>query len=275
MEPLVAVKNLDIAFLQQGVKTHVVKDISFDIFPQEVLAIVGESGSGKSVTALSIMRLLPPPPYCTIMGAITYGQLDVLKLTEKQLRKIRGAGVAYIFQEPSTSFNPVFTIGYQVVEAIKLHLVDVDDVKAYAIQLLCKVGLDGQQCYGAYPHELSGGMQQRAMIAMALACKPRILIADEPTTALDMTIQKQIIELLKHLQRTEKLTIVLITHNFGIVKHFAQRVIVMFRGKIVEQGLSEQIVMHPQHPYTQALIACIPTIGQRKERLKTIDYSAF
>ncbi|MDR0646902.1 MAG: ABC transporter ATP-binding protein [Puniceicoccales bacterium] len=274
MEPLIAVKNLNIAFLQQGVETHVVKDISFDVCPQEVLAIVGESGSGKSVTALSIMRLLPPPPYCTLRGEITYGQLDVLKLTEKQLRKIRGAGVAYIFQEPSTSFNPVFTIGYQIAEAIRLHLADVDDVKAYAIQLLRKVGLEGQH-YEAYPHMLSGGMQQRAMIAMALACHPRVLIADEPTTALDVTIQKQIIELLKNLQRTENLTIVLITHNFGIVRHFAQRVLVMFQGKIVEKGLSEQIVTHPRHPYTQALIACIPTIGQRKERLQIIDYSAF
>ncbi|MDR1255233.1 MAG: ABC transporter ATP-binding protein [Puniceicoccales bacterium] len=275
MEPLIAVKNLDIAFLQQEVRTRVVKDVSFDIFPQEVLAIVGESGSGKSVTALSIMRLLPPPPYCTLGGEITYGQLNVLKLTEKQLRKIRGSGVAYVFQEPSTSFNPVFTIGYQISEAIRLHLTDVKDVKAYAIQLLYKVGLEGQRCYEAYPHELSGGMQQRAMIAMALACHPRVLIADEPTTALDVTIQKQIIELLKDLQRTEKLTIVLITHNFGIVRDFAQRVIVMFQGQIVEQGLSEQIITHPQHPYTQALIACIPTLGQRKERLKTIDYSAF
>ncbi len=277
MQALVSVKNLDISFLQDGLQTHVVKGISFDIFPKEILAIVGESGSGKSVTALSLTKLLPPAPYCEVQGDIIYeSNQPILKLSERKLRKIRGAGIAYIFQDPASSFNPLFTIGYQIAEAIKLHISDVDDVKACAIQLLHKVGLeDADRCYKSYAHEMSGGMLQRAMIAMALACRPKILIADEPTTALDVTIQKQIIDLLKNLQRTEELTVVLITHNFGIINDFAQRVLVMFSGKIVEAGETKQILMHPQHPYTKALIACIPRLGQRKQRLETIDYSSF
>ena len=276
MDPLVTVQNLTISFLQKDQQMPVVEGISFEIFPQEVLAIVGESGSGKSVTALSLTRLLPSPPTCTLSGKIIYENQNVLTMKEKQLRGIRGHGIAYIFQEPSTSFNPVFSIGYQIAEAIRLHQPEIENVRDYAIQLLHKVGLnEGERCYEAYSYELSGGMQQRAMIAMALACKPKILIADEPTTALDVTIQKQIIDLLKHLQKTEKMAVVLITHNFGIVKNFAQRVLVMFRGKIVEQEHAQTIFTSPQHPYTRALLACIPRLSQHKQHLTTIDYTSF
>lgn len=275
MGPILSVKDLNITFRRRGVH-EVVKHISFDVFPKETLAIVGESGSGKSVTALSLTRLLPRPPYCTLKGSITYQEQDVMSMSEKELHRIRGAGIAYIFQEPSTSFNPVFTIGYQIAEVVKIHLPEIDNVQDYVIQTLKKVGLeDGLRCYKAYPHELSGGMQQRAMIAMALACKPKILVADEPTTALDVTIQKQIIDLLKNLQASENLSIILITHNFGIVKNFAHRVVVMYRGEIVEQGVTQDILGKPQHPYTQALIACIPTLGHPKQYLQTIDHSKF
>ena len=275
MGPILSVKDLNITFRRRGVH-EVVKHISFDVFPKETLAIVGESGSGKSVTALSLTRLLPRPPYCILKGSITYQEQDVMSMSEKELRRIRGAGIAYIFQEPSTSFNPVFTIGYQIAEVVKIHLPEIDNVQDYVIQTLKKVGLeDGLRCYKAYPHELSGGMQQRAMIAMALACKPKILVADEPTTALDVTIQKQIIDLLKNLQASENLSIILITHNFGIVKNFAHRVVVMYRGEIVEQGVTQDILGKPQHPYTQALIACIPTLGHPKQYLQTIDHSKF
>ena len=275
MGPILSVKDLNITFRRRGVH-EVVKHISFDVFPKETLSIVGESGSGKSVTALSLTRLLPRPPYCTLKGSITYQEQDVMSMSEKELHCIRGAGIAYIFQEPSTSFNPVFTIGYQIAEVVKIHLPEIDNVQDYVIQTLKKVGLeDGLRCYKAYPHELSGGMQQRAMIAMALACKPKILVADEPTTALDVTIQKQIIDLLKNLQASENLSIILITHNFGIVKNFAHRVVVMYRGEIVEQGVTQDILGNPQHPYTQALIACIPTLGHPKQYLQTIDHSKF
>lgn len=275
MGPILSVKDLNITFRRHGVH-EVVKHISFDVFPKETLAIVGESGSGKSVTALSLTRLLPRPPYCTLKGSITYQEQDVMSMSEKELHRIRGAGIAYIFQEPSTSFNPVFTIGYQIAEVVKIHLPEIDNVQDYVIQTLKKVGLeDGLRCYKAYPYELSGGMQQRAMIAMALACKPKILVADEPTTALDVTIQKQIIDLLKNLQASENLSIILITHNFGIVKNFAHRVVVMYRGEIVEQGVTQDILGKPQHPYTQALIACIPTLGHPKQYLQTIDHSKF
>lgn len=274
MEPLLKVEDLTIDFYQRKRRIQAVKGISFELYEKEALAVVGESGSGKSVTALALTRLLPQPPICRVGGKIFYQGQDLMQVSDKVLRKVRGQSLAYVFQEPGTSLNPVFSVGYQIAEAVKLHLPEVQSVRDHVVTALHRVGIqDGLRCYYAYPHELSGGMQQRAMIAMALACKPKILVADEPTTALDVTIQKQIIDLLKELQKTEGMSVILITHNFGIVKGFAQRVVVMFRGKIVEAGETDPILYKPQHPYTKALIACIPRLGNRKKRLETIDYS--
>ena len=269
---LLEVKDLCISFADgKGSYTEAVSNISFSLNTGDSLAIVGESGSGKTVTALSLMKLLPNSSKCKISGQVALGgQENVLNLSEKQIRDLRGNGIAYIFQAPSTSLNPVLTIGFQIAEAVKLHQKGVN-IKATTYQLLEKVGLNPQTCYRAYPFELSGGMQQRAMIAMALACKPQILVADEPTTALDVTLQKQIIELLKTLKETEHLSIILITHNLSLVKNFADKVVVMFRGKIVEQGATEQILTQPQHTYTKALLQCVPSIKQSQNRLNTIE----
>ncbi len=273
---LLEVKDLVVDFHSRGRTVHAVKKISFNLKENHTLAIVGESGSGKSVTALSLTRLLPPPPMCEVNGEIIYQGNDLMTASDKALRGIRGKEIAYIFQDASTSLNPVFTIGSQIAEAIKLHLPEVEDVHARVLQALDQVGVRNvKERYNAYPHELSGGMQQRVMIAMALACEPKILVADEPTTALDVTIQKQIIDLLKKLRQEYAMSIILITHNFGIVKDFTDDVAVMFRGDIVEKGLTSEILENPQHPYTKALIDCIPRIGQKKHRLPTINYSAF
>jgi ABC-type dipeptide/oligopeptide/nickel transport system ATPase component len=193
-------------------------------------------------------------------------------LTEDKLAKIRGGSIAYIFQEPGTSLNPVYTIGFQIGEAVALHRPDVKDVKAEVIRSLAEVHInDPERVANQYPHELSGGMQQRAMIAMALACNPKILVADEPTTALDVTIQKEIMDLLARLRRERGMSIVLITHNFGIIANFADKVAVMWKGRIVESGPVEQIMRTQSHPYTKALIACIPRLGQRRRRLTTLS----
>jgi ABC-type dipeptide/oligopeptide/nickel transport system ATPase component len=251
-----------------------VRGISFGLAEGGTLAVVGESGSGKSVTALALTRLLPPPPTCTVAGRVLYHGRDVLTVGRDELRKIRGKEIAYVFQEPGASLNPVFTAGWQIAEAVKLHLPAVKDVRGRVIAALHDVGIrDPEARLRSYPHELSGGMQQRVMIAMALACEPRVLVADEPTTALDVTIQKQILDLLREVRLRHHMSIVLITHNFGIVAGFADEVVVMFRGRIVEAGPVAQVLHHPQHPYTQALIACIPKLGQRQRRLTTIDYA--
>ena len=233
-----------------------------------------ESGSGKSVSALALTRLLPPPPACRLGGAIRLEGRDILQLDEPSLHRVRGKEIAYIFQEPSSSLNPLFTIGAQIGEAIRLHRPDVKDPVAEIVRVLDLVGIrDPEKRHRDYPHQLSGGMQQRVMIAMALVCQPKILVADEPTTALDVTIQAQIIALLRDLKQKLGMSVLMITHNFGIVHGFADRVIVMFRGKIVEEGPAETVLRSPQHPYTKALIACIPRLGQKQERLVTIDYS--
>ncbi|MBQ6533836.1 MAG: ABC transporter ATP-binding protein, partial [Opitutales bacterium] len=234
---LVEAKNLTIKFRSRGAETEAVKGIDFSIGENESVAIVGESGSGKTVTSMSLTRLLPPPPACEVSGEILYRGEDVYKMTDAQLRKIRGRQIAYIFQEPSTSLNPVFTIGFQIAEAVKLHFPEEKNARDLVVESLREVGIrEPEKRYDSYPHELSGGMQQRAMIAMALSCRPRLLVADEPTTALDVTIQKQIIDLLKSVRERRKNSLLLITHNFGIISELCERVIVMFRGKIVEQG---------------------------------------
>jgi len=267
---LLDVKNLTISFGS----AKVVSDVSFSIGTGNTLAIVGESGSGKSVTALSLTRLLPQPPACTVNGEILFAGKNLTTCSQSDIQKIRGAGIAYIFQEPSTSLNPVFTIGHQIEEVIHLHRPDVTDPRAEIIRVLNLVGIrNPEQRYLDYPHQLSGGMQQRVMIAMGLACQPKLLVADEPTTALDVTIQKQIIDLLKELKSKLNMSILMITHNFGIISGFADEVIVMFRGKIVEQGPVDSVLRNPQHPYTKALIACIPRRSIRNRRLTTIDYN--
>ena len=272
MSKLLTVEQLKIGFGSGDSMNEVVHGIDFDIEASgETVAILGESGSGKSVSCLALTRLLPTDANCSVSGSIVFDGKDVLSLEDSALRKIRGGGIAYIFQEPSASLNPVFTIGFQIAEAVRLHRPDISDVEGRVIELLELVGIrEAKLRYRSYPHELSGGMQQRVVIAMALACEPKLLVADEPTTALDVTIQAQILDLLRKLRSQLGMSILLITHNFGIVKGFADRVLVMYRGNIVESGSVETILSNPQHPYTKALIACIPKLGDRRERLTTI-----
>ena len=272
--PLLRVEDLRIEFGPTDDPVKAVDGISFGMAAGETLAVVGESGSGKSVSALALTRLLAAPPARYMSGRIEFEGRDVLTLPENQLRRLRGKQIAYIFQEPGSSLNPVFTIGYQIREAIELHRPDVRDVTGEIVRALERVGIrEPASRLNDYPHQLSGGMQQRVMIAMALACQPKLLVADEPTTALDVTIQKQIMDLLRDLKGSNNMAILLITHNFGLIADFADRVAVMFRGKIVETGPTAEILRNPQHPYTQALIECVPKLGQKQHRLKTIDYA--
>jgi ABC-type dipeptide/oligopeptide/nickel transport system ATPase component len=272
--PLLRVENLGIEFGPVANPVRAVDGISFGMAAGETLAVVGESGSGKSVTALALTRLLAVPPARYVSGSIQFEGREVLTLPQDELRALRGKQIAYIFQEPSSSLNPVFNIEYQIREAIELHRPEVRDVRGEIVLALETVGIrEAASRLGDYPHQLSGGMQQRVMIAMALACQPRLLVADEPTTALDVTIQKQIMDLLKELKRTSNMAILLITHNFGLVADFADRVVVMFRGKIVETGPTADVLRNPQHPYTRALIECVPKLGQKQHRLKVIDYA--
>jgi len=271
-EPLLKVQDLSVTFRTGDRATVAAQGVSYELAAGEVLAVVGESGSGKSVSALALTRLLPPEPSCALAGSVKFAGVELLGLPEEKLAKVRGGSIAYIFQEPGTSLNPVYTIGFQIGEAVALHRPDIKDIKAEVIRSLTEVRIqDPERVANQYPHELSGGMQQRAMIAMALACDPKILVADEPTTALDVTIQKEIMDLLARLRRERGMSIVLITHNFGIIANFADKVAVMWKGRIVESGPVEQIMRTQSHPYTKALIACIPRLGQRRRRLTTLS----
>ncbi len=272
---LLDIQNLRVTFQRRDAEPfQAVKGISLSLSEGESLAIVGESGSGKSVTALALARLLPEPPAVLAADRMEVAGYPVLSLTEGQLRKVRGKEIAYVFQEPSTSLNPVLTVRTQIAESLKLHRPEVKDIDSEIISWLDKVGIvDPAKRLRSYPHELSGGMQQRVMIAMALCTHPRLLIADEPTTALDVTIQKQIMELLVKLRKELGMSLIMITHNFGIIRDVADRVAVMFRGRIVEEGPVEHILRAPQHPYTQALLDCIPKMGAKEERLRAIDYA--
>jgi ABC-type dipeptide/oligopeptide/nickel transport system ATPase component len=275
MSTLLEIKNLVINFETETGTIEAVRGINLSIAKGETLAIVGESGSGKSVTGLALTRLLPEPPVRYASGEILLEGRNVLRMKPSELRKIRGNKIAYVFQEPSTSLNPVFTIRSQIAEAIQLHRPEVKDVDAEIVKYLSMVGIvNPEQRMHDYPHQLSGGMQQRAMIAMALSCQPDLLVADEPTTALDVTIQAQIIDQMKDLKQKLDMAILLITHNFGIISGIADRVAVMFRGRVVEEGPTESVLKHPQHPYTRALIECIPQLGQKRKRLTTIDHVA-
>lgn len=274
--PLLEIQNLHIRFKRYGAEpAAAVRGINLTMQEGESIAIVGESGSGKSATALALARLLPEPPALITADTLRVAGHDVLNLSERQLRKVRGKDIAYIFQEPTTSLNPVLTVRSQIGEALSLHRPEVKNIDEEIIAWLYKVGIsEPEKRLRAYPHELSGGMQQRVMIAMALCCQPRLLIADEPTTALDVTIQKQIMELLADLRRSLGMSLILITHNLGIIQNVATRVIVMFRGQTVEQGPVQDILTNPQHPYTQALLDCVPRMGAKQKRLRTIDYDA-
>ncbi len=275
MEPLVDIRNLAIDFVTDDGTTAAVKGISLSIQAGETVAVVGESGSGKSVTALALTRLLPQPPARYTTGEILVEGRDVLKMSPNELRRIRGGTIAYIFQEPSTSLNPVFNIRSQIAEAIRLHRPEVKDIDAEIVHWLETVGIvDPAKRLHDYPHQLSGGMQQRVMIAMALSCCPKLLVADEPTTALDVTIQAQIMDQLRELKSRLGMSILMITHNFGIIGGIADRVAVMFRGEIVEEGSTQEVLQNPQHAYTKALIQCIPKLGAKLHRLPTIDHAA-
>ncbi len=271
-EPLLEIRNLNVAFETTRGDVRPVRDSSLSIFPGQTVAVVGESGCGKSVTAMTVLRLIPSPPGKVLGGEIMFEGRNLLALTESEMRRVRGKDIAMIFQEPMTSLNPVYTIGDQIVEAVTLHQ-HVNTREAYQIaeQALRDVGIadPGRRLHN-YPHEMSGGMRQRVMIAMALSCKPKLLIADEPTTALDVTIQAQILELLRKLQREQGMAIMLITHDLGVVAENADVVAVMYASRIVETATVEELFDHPKHPYTEALFRSVPKLGARAQRLDTI-----
>jgi oligopeptide/dipeptide ABC transporter ATP-binding protein len=271
-QPLLEVQNLDVAFDTDRGQVRPVRDVSFSIFPGQTVALVGESGCGKSVTSLSVLRLIPQPPGRILGGKVMLEGRDLLALSEKEMRRVRGKDIAMIFQEPMTSLNPVYSIGDQIAEAIILHQhVSSREAKKIAEKALNDVGIaDPQRRLSEYPHQMSGGMRQRVMIAMALSCKPKLLIADEPTTALDVTIQAQILELLRKLQRETGMSVLLITHDLGVVAENADVVNVMYASRIVESATVEELFDHPQHPYTQGLFRAVPKLGAHAERLQTI-----
>ncbi len=276
-ELLLEVKNLSTHFFSEGREIRAVDNISFDIYRGETIGIVGESGSGKSVTSLSIMRLIQQPPGKIVSGAFLYhgpsGIVDLATLPEKEMRHYRGNNIAMIFQEPMTSLNPVFTCGSQVDEAIMLHQKkNKKQAKELTLSLFQSVQLpEPRRIYSAYPHELSGGQKQRVMIAMAMSCNPDILIADEPTTALDVTVQKTILDLMLELKTGIRASILFITHDLGVIAEIADRVLVMYKGHIVEQGTVLDIFENPQHPYTKGLMACRPPLQKRLKKLPVIS----
>jgi len=276
---LLDVCDLKVNFSADHQVLTVVDTISFHLNESETLAVVGESGSGKTVTALALLRLIPTPPGNIAGGSVSFRDrqgnvTDLLKIKEKDFEKIRGFSISMIFQEPMTSLNPVFTCGDQVAEILNIHT-SLTKAQAWkkVVELFGEVLLPRPEVIAkSYPHQLSGGQRQRVMIAMAMACNPQILIADEPTTALDVTVQKSILELMKHLQRTRKMSILFITHDLGIVKGFADRVLVMNKGVVVETGRVDEIFNNPQHPYTRGLLACRPPLDRRLVRLPTIEH---
>jgi peptide/nickel transport system ATP-binding protein len=278
MTPLLSIHGLSIGFGVDGRILPGVEDISFDVRRGEIVALVGESGSGKSITALSILRLLPAPPARVLAGEIVYvrrdGQtVDLLKQPAAALRRIRGGEIAMIFQEPMTSLNPVYTCGNQVMEAIRVHRkLEAAEARREAIALFEKVRLpEPERIFRRYPHQLSGGQKQRVMIAMAMSGGPSLLICDEPTTALDVTVQKTILELIRSLQRTEDLGVIFITHDLGVVAEIADRALVLYNGRIVEQGSVDSIFRAPQHPYTKGLLNCRPALHRKGERLPIVS----
>jgi oligopeptide transport system ATP-binding protein len=268
------VRGLKTVFRTRGGEIHAVNSVSFHLKRGEVLGVVGESGSGKSVTMMSLIGLLPSPPAEVREGQVLLGDRDLLRLGQEDLRRVRGAKVGFIFQDPMTSLNPVFTVGMQIMEPLREHMgMDKKQAEHRAIELLELVGIpDAKSRLKAYPHQFSGGMRQRVMIAIALACNPDVLIADEPTTALDVTIQAQILELVKELRVKLGMAIIWITHDLGVIAAIADRVMVMYGGQVAEHGPVKDIFANPQHPYTRALLKTIPSIaGHRNARLQVIE----
>ncbi len=271
MTLLLDVQHLSVRFPLAGSDLLAVRDVSFALGKGRTLGIVGESGCGKSVTAYSILKLVPPPGVID-SGEIVFNGRDVLRMDDEEIRKIRGKEIAMIFQEPMTSLNPVFTIGSQIRESILLHMkMGKREAREYAVELLKSVGIpDPTKRYASYPHEFSGGMRQRVMIAMALSASPSVLIADEPTTALDVTIQAQILDMLITLQKERHMSLLLITHDLGIVASIADEIAIMYAGEIAEYGKSAEVFRKPGHPYTRGLFKAIPRIGELRRELETI-----
>ncbi|MGL6263261.1 ABC transporter ATP-binding protein [Aeromonas jandaei] len=272
--PMLTVRDLEVTFTVDGDELKVLDGVSFSVAPGQTLGLVGESGCGKSVTALAIMGLLPRPHGRVVAGTIDFEGENLLALPPEQMHKVRGNRISMIFQEPMTALNPVQTVGEQLMEVYRLHRPDYGKVerKAAAIAMLQKVGIpEPEQRFAVYPHNLSGGMRQRVMIAMALACEPNLLICDEPTTALDVTIQAQILELMKELQAETGMAILFITHDLGVVAELCDEVVVMYAGRAVEQADVFELFDHPRHPYTHGLLGAIPRLdGQPKQLLNTI-----
>ena len=268
--PLMSLRDLRVSFSTEDGLFPAVRGVSLDVLPGQCLGIVGESGSGKSVTSLALMGLLPPPPGAIIAGEVHFGGRDLRKLSADEMRKLCGSDIAMVFQEPMTSLNPAFTVGDQIAEVVRTHEnVPARIARARALELLQEVQIAApQRRLDEYPHSLSGGMRQRVMIAIALACRPRMLIADEPTTALDVTVQAQILELLRTLQGEYGMSIVLISHNLGVISEIADEIAVMYAGRIVEQAKAAQLFERPEHPYTVGLLGAIPMRG--KARLASI-----
>ncbi len=269
---LLEVHNLTTAFRTESGDVNPIKDVCFDVDAGEILGIVGESGSGKSVTALTIMGLLPRPTARVTAGHVRFDGTRLTDLSDRQMAKVRGQGIGMIFQEPMTSLNPVFTIGEQIMETIRAHeTVSRAELQRRAVEVLDRVGIpSAARRMTDYPHQLSGGQRQRVMIAMALACQPRLLIADEPTTALDVTIQVQVLDLLMDLRDETGMAMMIITHNMGVIAEVADRVMVMYAGRVVEQAPVERLFDKPLHPYTMGLLDCVPTLGRDTARLTDI-----
>jgi oligopeptide/dipeptide ABC transporter ATP-binding protein len=272
---LLEVRGLTTAFRTERGEITAVEDISFDLDEGEILGIVGESGSGKSVTALTIMGLLPQPPARVVAGSVHFAGESLIGMSEPRLERIRGSGISMVFQEPMTSLNPVFTIGEQIMETVRAHeRVSARAQRDRAIEMLSKVGIPSPELrLSDYPHQLSGGQRQRVMLAIALACRPRLLIADEPTTALDVTIQAQVLDLMMDLRDEFGMAIIIITHNMGVIAETADRVMVMYAGRVVEQAPVAELFERPVHPYTRGLLECVPTLEQDTTRLFAIPGS--
>jgi oligopeptide/dipeptide ABC transporter ATP-binding protein len=272
---LLELRGLTTTFQTARGEISAIEDISFELNAGEILGIVGESGSGKSVTALTIMGLLPQPPARIAAGSVRFVGEELTTASSNRMEKIRGAGISMVFQEPMTSLNPVFTIGEQIMETVRAHeRMSASAQRERAIEMLDRVGIpSASERLNDYPHQLSGGQRQRVMIAMSLACRPKLLIADEPTTALDVTIQAQVLDLLMDLRDELGMAIMIITHNMGVIAEVADRVLVMYAGRIVEQSPAADLFDAPQHPYTKGLLACVPTLQQERHRLIAIPGS--
>ncbi len=271
-KPVLDVRGLKTVFRTRAGDVHAVNDVSFSVAPGELLGVVGESGSGKSVTMMSLIGLLPSPPAEVQRGSVLFDGDDLLKIDEDKLRRVRGGKIGFVFQDPMTSLNPVFNVGFQIMEPLREHMgLSKRDARARARELLELVGIpDADRRLDDYPHQFSGGMRQRVMIAIALACEPKLLIADEPTTALDVTIQAQILELMKDLRAKLGMAVIWITHDLGVIAGIADRVMVMYGGQVVEEAPVRELFGNPQHPYTRALLTTVPSVRKARARRLTV-----